>query len=395
MTDFLIQHFVPQSEDTQDHRVRTRYGALSGGVGIGVNVLLFAGKLLAGLLSGSVAIMADAINNLSDAGSSVISLLGFKLAEKPADKDHPFGHGRTEYVAGLIVAFLIMLLGVQLGMSSLQKVLHPEPVNAGWLAVGILFFSILMKLWLFRFNRQVGRRIQSPAILATAQDSLNDVVATAAVLVATVVSALTPLELDGWMGLLVAAFILYSGIGVVKDTLDPLLGQAPDTALVNDISRTILGYEGVLGLHDLVVHNYGPGRIFASVHVEVSSSVDILVSHDRIDNIERDFAQKKGIFLVAHLDPLVVNDARINALRQLVLESARQVYAACSVHDFRAVLGESHSNLIFDVAVPIDCPLQNTELCHQIEEQVQKTDPHLYCVITVDRGYQTDYGAGC
>ena len=391
MTDFLMKRLIKDYDQVQDPAVRSRYGMASGIVGILVNLLLFAGKGIVGLLSASISIVTDAFNNLSDAGSSIITLLGFKIASKPADKDHPFGHGRSEYVAGLIIAFLILILGFELGKSSIEKILHPEAVDASIVTVIILIGSILCKVWLCLFNRKLGKRIDSSTILATSQDSLNDVVATSAVLLSTVISMLTPLELDGYMGVLVALFILKSGIDVVRDTLNPLLGEAPDSELVTMISKEVLSYDGVIGIHDLVVHNYGPGRIFATVHIEVDSSVDILISHDIVDNIERDFAAKHDIQLVGHLDPLVTDDETVNGLKELALECVRKVNPAMSIHDFRAVVGETHSNLIFDVMVPIDCPITNRDLCTEIERQIKTKDNRLFTVITVDRGYEVDY----
>lgn len=391
MTDFLLRKMIPDYDDTQNPTVRTRYGMISGLVGIIMNLLLFAGKGIVGILSSSVSILADAINNLSDAGSSIITLLGFKIASKPADKDHPFGHGRSEYVAGLIIAFLILLLGFELGKSSIEKILNPEAVDANLVTLAILVASILCKIWLCLFNRKLGKRIDSSTILATSQDSLNDVVATSAVLISTLISMFTPLELDGYMGILVALFILKSGIDVVRDTLNPLLGEAPDSELVTQISKRLLSYDGVIGIHDLVVHNYGPGRIFATVHIEVDSSVDILISHDIVDNIERDFASQFGIQLVGHLDPIVTDDDTVNALRALTMDCVKKVNSSLSIHDFRAVVGETHTNLIFDIMVPIDCPSSNMDLCQEIERQVKMQDPKLFTVITVDRGYTIDY----
>ncbi len=391
MTDFLMRRLIKNYDDTQDPAVRTRYGMVSGIVGIVVNLILFAGKGIVGLLSASVSIIADAINNLSDAGSSIITLLGFKIASKPADKDHPFGHGRSEYIAGLIIAFLILLLGVELGKSSIDKILHPQAVDATAVTIVILAASILFKIWLCLFNRKLGKRIDSSTILATSQDSLNDVVATSAVLLSTIISMLTPLELDGYMGILVALFILKSGIDVVRDTLNPLLGEAPDSALITQISKELLSYEGVIGIHDLVVHNYGPGRIFATVHVEVDSSVNILISHDLVDNIERDFAEKHGIQLVGHLDPIVMDDETVNSLHKLTMECVKQISPSLSIHDFRVVVGETHTNLIFDIMVPIEFSISNRDLCQKIEQAIKAKDQKLFTVITVDRGYTVDY----
>ncbi len=387
MTTLLIKLFVPNHTDTENPAVRERYGKLAGAVGIGSNLLLFLLKFFAGLFFHSISVMADAVNNLSDAGSSIITLIGFKLSGKPADAKHPYGHARMEYITGLAVSFVILLLGFQLVQSSIGKVLQPEDTAFSWLTAGILLLSVLIKLWQGLFNKRVGRTIRSTTIEATATDSLNDVIATAAVLVSLLVSKYTGWNLDGYMGVIVAVFIMISGIRLIGETVNPLLGMAPDGELVQKISDKISSYDGVLGLHDLAVHNYGPGRCFASVHVEVPANQDILISHDIIDNIERDFAKELGIHLVIHLDPVVTDDETLNALHQEVANIVAEISPALSIHDFRAVVGTTHTNLIFDVTVPYSLKMGDDELIHIISERVQALEGDYYAVIVIDRSY--------
>ncbi|MBC8570812.1 cation diffusion facilitator family transporter [Zongyangia hominis] len=389
MTDFIIEKFIKNSADTANPTVRESYGKLAGAVGIVSNLLLFAMKIVVGLLFSSIAVVADAVNNLSDAGSSVITLVGFKLSGKPADKKHPYGHARMEYITGMIVSFVIIFLGLQLLSTSFTKVLHPEAETFSLLTVAVLLVSIAVKLWQGLFNRRVGWRIKSEALQATAADSLNDVYATAAVLVGALIAHFTGWQLDGYLGVLVAAFIIVSGIRLVIDTANPLLGLAPDDALVETIHHTILAYDGVIGMHDLVIHNYGPDRCFASVHVEVPASQDILISHDVIDNIEHDFNHNFHIHLVIHLDPVVTDDEQINHLRDQVQTIVANISDGISMHDFRVVVGTTHTNLIFDVSVPVDFPLPDKELCHLISQDIKRIDPHYFTVITVDRDYMS------
>lgn len=389
MTDFIIEKLIKNYGDTANPTVRESYGKLAGAVGIVSNLLLFAMKIAAGLLFGSIAVVADAVNNLSDAGSSVITLVGFKLSGKPADKKHPYGHARMEYITGMIVSFIIVFLGMQLISTSFQKVLHPQAETFSLLTVGVLILSIVIKLWQGLFNRKVGRRIKSEALQATAADSLNDVYATTAVLIGALVGRFTGWQLDGYLGLLVAAFIIVSGIRLIIDTANPLLGLAPDDELVETIHHTILSYDGVIGMHDLVIHNYGPDRCFASVHVEVPAKQDILVSHDIIDNIEHDFNHNFHIHLVIHLDPIVTDNEQINRLRSQVQEIAADISPEISMHDFRVVVGTTHTNLIFDVSVPLEFQLPDGELCHLISQRIKLIDPHYYTVITVDRDYMS------
>ena len=384
MTNLLPRLFIKDYGNYQNAAVRSAYGKLAGWVGIFCNVLLFGAKLLVGTISGSVSITADAINNLSDATSSVVTLLGFKLAEKPADEGHPYGHARIEYISGLIVAAMILLIGVELIKTSFRKILSPEPVEFSAAVVIVLVLSILLKFWMAHFNRTLGRRIDSETLIATAADSRNDVISTAAVLVASVVGYLTQLRIDGYVGLLVALFILYSGVSIAKDTIDPLLGAAPNHDLVNMVAREIDAYDKVLGIHDLMVHDYGPGRRFASVHVEMDSREDPLVCHDIIDDIERDFLSKHNIHLVIHYDPIVTDDKELNHIRTLVEQVVEGIDPRMSIHDFRMVRGPGHTNLIFDLVIPFEMADQKKDLSRLINERIQCEDRKYYAVITFD-----------
>lgn len=387
MTNWLVRRFVKNHKDVNDPAVHTAYGRMAGVVGIVCNLLLVAGKLLAGIASGSIAVMADAVNNLSDASSSVITLVGFKLAAKPADKEHPFGHARFEYIAGLVVAMLVMVIGIELGRSSIGKIIDPTPVEFGWLTLAVLAGAILLKLWMAVFNRNIGRRIGSTTLQATYADSRNDVITTGAVLVAALIARFTGLNLDGWMGLAVAVFILISGFGLVKDTLDPLLGAAPSPQLVQYVDKKISGYGGILGTHDLMVHDYGPGRRFASAHVEMSTKMDVLVAHDIIDNIERDFLQQDGIHLVLHFDPIVTGSEAINDARNFVAQRMRGIDEQLTIHDLRLVDGPTHTNYVFDVVVPPGFGMSDEELQDKIEKAVQHGEKPIHTVVTIDHSY--------
>ena len=387
MTEFLIRRFVPDPDNTADPAVRTAYGNLASITGILCNLLLALGKLAAGLVFGSIAIVADALNNFSDASSSVISLLGFKLASKPADDDHPYGHARYEYLAGLAVAVMVLLIGVELAQSSVGKILDPTPVAFSLVTVGVLAGSILGKLWLAAFNRTVGGRIRSATLIAAAADSRNDVISTSAVLAAMVLSHLTHLELDGWMGLGVAVFILYSGVTLVRDTLDPLLGAAPDAALTQHIHDRVMAAPGVLGVHDLIVHDYGPGRQFASLHVEMTAEADVLESHDVIDNIERAFWEEDRLHVVIHYDPIVTGDEAVSDLRAWLGREVKTIDPVLSVHDLRIVPGRTHTNLIFDCVTPPDFAMSDLEVKQAIKRLVQQRDPSYFCVINMEHSF--------
>ena len=384
MINLLSRLLIRDYQNYQNAAVRSSYGKLAGAVGIFCNVLLFGAKLLIGTVSGSVSITADAVNNLSDASSSVVTLLGFKLAEKPADQDHPYGHARIEYLSGLIVAAMILVIGVELVKTSIGKILHPQAVEFSAALAAILLLSILLKLWMAHFNRTLGRRIGSETLIATAADSRNDVISTAAVLSSCIIGQVSGLKIDGWTGLLVALFILYSGISIAKDTIDPLLGEAPNDELVRMISEEIGTYDKVLGIHDLMVHDYGPGRRFASVHVEMDSREDPLICHDIIDDIERDFLTRHNIHLVIHYDPIVTDDAELNHMRQLVTQVVQEIDPRFSLHDFRMVRGPGHTNLIFDLVIPFARKNQTKALSQLINERIQFENQKYYAIITFD-----------
>ena len=386
MIEFLIRRFVPDWQQVQRTDVRERYGTLAAAVGILSNIFLCIIKGLIGLFSGSIAITADAVNNLSDAGSSVITLLAFKIAGKPADEEHPYGHARMEYISGMAVSFIIILLGLELMGSSFEKILHPEEVGVSALTYLVLIVSIAVKLWQGMFNRNLGKRISSEALQATAADSLNDVFSTGAVLLSTLVYQFTAIPIDGWVGMLVAIFITVSGVKLIMETGSPLLGQAPDPQMVQELEEKITAYDGVIGIHDLQVHNYGPGRVFATVHAEVPANRDILVSHDIIDNIEREVGHEMNLNLVIHMDPVVTDDERLNQLHAQVQQIVAGIDSNLSMHDFRAVFGPTHTNLVFDVVVPPGFSLSDSELSRRIEQQVQTLGSY-FCVITVDHNY--------
>lgn len=391
MTELLIRLFVRDYRNMDRPEVRERYGKFSGIVGIVSNLLLFVMKAVTGFVTGSISIVADAVNNLSDSASSVITLVGFKLSGKPADQEHPYGHARIEYISGLIVSFLILLLGVQLLQESAGKIFAPEEAAFSPVAVGVLVVSCLIKTWQCLFYRKVGRRISSPTIEATAADSRSDVFSTLAVLLGLVISRLTGFNLDGYMGVAVALLILWTGVKVVKETSDPLLGTAPAREVVDDIYRTILSYDGILGLHDLNVHMYGEGRTFASVHCEVDAHEDILASHDLVDNIERDFLKQKNIHLVIHMDPIVVDDAPTNALREQVREVLRGISPEITMHDFRVVWGKTHSNVLFDVCVPFGFRYTDAALLDEIANGIYMLGKNYVPVVTVDHSYVPEH----
>ncbi len=387
MTEFLLKHFVKGYPDTSSPAVRTRCGNLAGTVGIVCNVLLCAGKFLAGFLSGSLAISADAVNNLSDASSSVIALLGFRIAAKPADDEHPYGHGRTEYLAGLAVSVMILLIGLELVKTSVGKIMAPEPIQAGLVPLAVLVVSILVKLWMAAFNRRVGKEIGSSVLEATAADSRNDVIATSAVLVATLAQMIFDWQLDGWIGLAVAAFILYSGWGLVKEAIAPLLGQAPDPEMVRHILEVTRSYPGVLGIHDLIVHDYGPGRQFASLHVEMAASQDVLASHDVIDQIERRFLEQEGLHVIIHYDPIVTDNNEVGEARDYLAKQVKRLDPRLTIHDLRVVPGETHTNLIFDLVVPHGFEMPECRLKSEVQAMAQSKNPKWQCVVTLENSY--------
>lgn len=385
MTDLILRIFVRDHKNTEDPAVRDKCGRVAGAVGIVTNFLLFLMKIIVGTVFHSVSVTADAVNNLTDSGSSVVTLIGFKMASKPADEKHPFGHARIEYLSGVIVSFIVIFLGLQLGMSSIEKILTPEENALTSVALVVLVISILAKFWQCLFYRKVGRMIKSESVEATSKDSRNDVIATSVVLLGAVITMLTGVNLDGYMGAAVALFIVFSGVQLTISTADPLLGQAPEGELVQTITEKMLSYPGIIGMHDLAVHNYGVGRCFASAHCEVDAQNDILVSHDLIDNIERDFSRDLGIHMVIHLDPVIVGDARTDALHRKVQSLVTALYPTVTIHDFRVIWGVTHSNIVFDAAVPFAVKDSDAVITQKLEAEIQKLDPEYRTVVTIDR----------
>lgn len=385
MTKLLIRLFVKNSEDTENPQVRGKYGTMAGIVGILCNLVLFLGKLVIGTISGSVSIRADAVNNLSDASSNIVTLVAFQLARKPEDAEHPYGHARIEYLSGLAVAAMILLIGVELAKESFHKILCPEPVSFSWALVAVLGMSIAVKLWLAVFNRTLGKKIKSTSLMATAADSRNDVITTGAVLLAAVTARLTGLELDGYVGLLVAGFILWSGIGIAKDTISPLLGAPADPELVHLIRHEIEHFDPrILGVHDLMVHDYGPGQTFASIHVEVDRREDVLEMHEMIDRAERMMLEQHRIHLTIHYDPIVTDDAALQRMQKKVEEALHAIQPGLSLHDFRMVAGEKSTNLIFDVVLPDALRGKEQEIQAALEKAIQEPGMEYRTVITFD-----------
>jgi len=387
MIALLSRLLIKDHENTSDPAVRRAYGYLCGTMGIAFNVLLCVAKLLVGSLTGSIAITADGFNNLSDAGSSIVTLLGFRLASQRPDPVHPFGHGRFEYISGLVVAFLILIMGFNLFTESIRKLVFPEDVEFSYAAVAVLAVSIAVKLYMFLYNRAVGKRIDSAAMIATATDSISDVVATTVVLISTVVGKLTGLRIDAWGGLAVAGFILYSGYSAARDTISPLLGQAPDPELVAKIRETVLAHPEVAGMHDLIIHNYGPGRMMVSLHAEVPAHADLLQMHDVIDLIEQQLRDSCGCDAVVHMDPIVTDDAVTARTFVTLVRIVTGVDERLSLHDFRMVTGPTHTNLIFDVVVPHRFNMTDNELRHVLSERVKAHDKTWNAVINIDRSY--------
>lgn len=388
MTEFLVHRFVKDYENTEDTKVRTAYGILSSMVGIFCNVLLFAAKLSIGMLMHSISVMADGFNNLSDAASSIISFIGVKMAEKPADEEHPFGHGRIEYIAALVVSFLVIEVGITFLKSSAGKLTNPEEISFDLIPFLILVFSVGVKLWMAAFNRKLGKRIDSKVMLATAADSMGDVFTTGATILSILVCTFTGLNIDAIAGLVVSLIVIWAGVGIAKDTLEPLIGQAVDPELAERIRREVESYEGIEGTHDLIVHNYGPNRSMASIHAEVPRDVDIETSHEIIDRIEREVTKKLGIFLVIHMDPVEMRDERVLAAKEHLEKVLEKLDPEAAFHDFRMVWGEERINLIFDVQVPFSYgEEQQKELETEIAARMMLTDPRYRCVITVEKSF--------
>lgn len=388
MVSVLAGLFIKNKEDVKNPQVRQKYGMFCGVVGILLNVLLFTGKFLAGTISKSISITADAFNNLSDAGSSVITLIGFRMSGAEPDVDHPFGHGRIEYVSGLIVSGAILIMAFELIKSSVEKIIHPEPVEFSMVAVGILIVSICVKLYMAYYNHSIGKKIESAAMGATATDSLSDSCATTVVLIAAIVGKLTGLQIDGYCGVLVGIFIFYAGISAARDTLNPLLGQPPEEAFVEQIEELVLKHSEVSGIHDLVVHDYGPGRMMISLHAEVPADGDILKLHDVIDNIEHELRNQLKCEAVIHMDPVVTGDEQVNKLKVQVHELLKEIDEKISMHDFRVVMGPSHTNLIFDIVVPFGYKMKDEELTELIQMKTEeKIGKNHFTVIEVDKSY--------
>lgn len=387
MVVWIAKKFIRNAENVSDKDVRGSYGILCSVMGILFNLLLFIGKYVAGVLSGSIAIVADAMNSMSDAGSSIITLIGFRFAGKKPDPDHPFGHGRVEYISGLIVSFLVLLMGFELGKSSIEKILHPEEIQGGWLIISILIISILIKCYMAAYNHRIGKMINSAAMKATATDSLSDAVSTTVVLGCTIASKFTSFNLDGWCGLVVSVLVLYAGYGAVKETMDPLLGQPPEEEFVEEIKNLVMSHEGIVGIHDMIVHDYGPGRVMISLHAEVPGNGDIYELHDMIDIVEREIKSELGCEATIHMDPIAVGDERTDAYKKMVLQVIKDIDEVLSIHDFRIVPGTTHTNLVFDVLAPAGYSTEDKELIEKIQEKIQGRDNTLFAVIKIDHAY--------
>lgn len=387
MSKFLAKIFIKDYKNISDEKVRAAYGKLSGIVGVITNLILCSIKIITGFLIGSVSVLADGINNLSDAGSSVITLIGFKMSSAPADKDHPYGHQRIEYVTGLIVSFIILLIGFILMRSSINKILHPEIPEISWYTIIILVVSIFAKYLQSRFYRNNGKLIDSKTLIATSVDSLNDTITTTAVLISCLIFLVTKVDLDAYMGILVSVFILFSGLKLIKETISLLIGEAPSKEFIHEVSEDLLSYRGVLGIHDLVIHSYGPRKTFMTVHVEVDSDVNIIESHDVIDNIEQDFQKKYDVNLVIHMDPIETHCELTLELKQLTQNVLNEIDPELRFHDFRVVKGKTHTNLIFDVVMPINYKMGVSELKEVITTKIKKINSRLKPVITVDQIY--------
>lgn len=385
MTNILLKLFIKDYKQTNNPKVRQKYGMLGGAVGIICNILLFLSKFIAGLLTSSISITADSFNNLSDAGSSIVTLVGFKLAGAPADNEHPFGHGRIEYISGLIVSMVIMLVGLELVKTSVEKIINADDITFSTISLIILLASILVKLWLGLFNKNLGKRINSATMKATAMDSISDVVATSSVVIGMLFYKFTGYNIDGFIGILVALFIIYTGIQTAKDTLNPLLGEAPDKEFVHEVENFVLQFPNIVGVHDLIVHNYGPGRRIISLHAEVPSKIDILKIHDIIDNIERKLNVKFDCESVIHMDPIIIDDKILTEVSNKVKNAINELDEQLSIHDFRMVSGDTHTNLIFDLVIPFKHNLSDKEIIRQVRKKIKEIDNKYEIVINIDK----------
>lgn len=391
MTQFLIKTFVKDYQNTNNKDVRHRYGVLGSIVGIVCNLILFIVKILIGMVLKSVSVTADAFNNLSDSGSAIVTLIGFKLSSKPADVNHPFGHGRFEYISGFIVAFIIMLVGIEFLKTSVDKIINPQDLNFNIISIIILLISIIVKLWLSIFNKDLGKRINSTAMEATSMDSLGDVLATSATIISVLVFAIAKVNIDGYIGVLVAFIVLYAGFKIAKDTLEPLIGVGIDPKIAQSIHNKVMSYEGILGMHDLIVHNYGPGKSMASLHAEVPSNVDIETSHEIIDKIEREVLQELGVFLVIHMDPVAVNNEKTLAIRTSIENIVKALDNNLTLHDFRIVDGKNQINIIFDLVVPRSYTKnQKQNIEEQIKNLAKVVDNKYNCVICVENDFMME-----
>lgn len=387
MTNLLVKIFIKNRKNTADPEIRRKYINLGSIVGILCNIILFVIKFTIGLLAGSMSILADAFNNLMDIGSSVVTMIGFRLSVKPADKEHPFGHGRFEYMSAMLVAIIILLVGFELVKSSMQKIFNPTELKIESFTIILLIISVIIKLWMFLFNRKLGKSINSAGLIATAQDSINDSVATSAVLISVIIFKIFSINIDPYIGVLVAIFILYSGIKTIKETLDPLLGMPPEKETIDSILKIVLSNENFVGIHDLIVHNYGPGRSFASLHVEVPADIDIVACHEDIDACEKVLQSELGIEVVIHMDPIAINDENTQKTKETITNAIMDYDNRLTLHDFRMVNGEEQINLIFDIVVPSNLQLKDSEFKEKINEICKKIDSRYVAVITIDRDF--------
>lgn len=387
MGNLLFKTFIKNYEDVKDPKVRDDYGKFAGIVGILSNAVLCVMKILIGFVSGSIAIVADGINNLADGASSVITLIGFKLASMPEDEEHPYGHARIEYLAGMAVSVMILLVGFELGKGSVEKIFNPSPLDFSWTVVIVLLVAIAIKVWQAVFNISTGKKINSLALIATGTDSRNDVISTIVVLAGVLVGHFFNVQIDGYLGLAVAIFIFWSGITLIKETVSPLLGEAPDEELVSQIEEMSMAYDGVLGIHDLVVHNYGPGKIFASIHIEVDAAVDVMESHDLVDTIEKEISTGLNILLTAHMDPVDTNDPHREPLSHIIRDAISDMPGVLSFHDLRIVPGKTHTNVIFDIVLSPECKTCQGEIVETLSKKISEFNPNFFCVIEFDINY--------